>query len=212
MDFARLFKDIRRSENLTQSQFSEKLNISRSAIAQIESSKNNPSRDLTLNILDKFSLSNEIREKLESHAGIKEDKVVNLTGVLFNYNELDNSKKKVYEMWIELGKNKDILMSLCFALKEIYSIKFSSEEIEKLKKIEEVIQYLFKILIPYENSSYVNIDSEFLIKTNNVLQNSNQYIKEYTFKLSNLYSNKIRFFEDLNEYKNYKDISEDFPF
>lgn len=212
MNFAILFKDIRRKENLTQNQFADKLNVSRSAIAQIESSKNNPSRDLMLNILEKFNLSSDLRKDLEEKTGVKNGKVVAMEGVIFNADELDNNKKKAYEMWGELGKNKDVLLSLCFALKELDNVIFTDEEIEKLSKVDEVIQYLFKILIPYENSNYINIDEEFLFKTHSVLENSNKYIREYTFKLSNLYKNKLRAFEDLIEYKNYKDRSEEFPF
>lgn len=212
MNFAILFKDIRRKENLTQSQFADKLKVSRSAIAQIESSKNNPSRDLTLNILDKFNLPHETKKVLEEHAGVKNNKVTHLKGVVFSYDELDDNKKKAYEMWNELGRNKDVLMSLCFALKEIYKITFTDEEIKKLNKVNEVFSYLFKILIPYDSSIYVNIDVEFLIKTNGVLEDSKRYIREYNLKLSSLYNNKVRVFDDLIEYKNYEDSLDEFPF
>lgn len=211
MNFSRLFKDIRRKENLTQIQFSEKLKVSRSAIAQIESSKNNPSRDLTLNILDKFDLPIEIKQQLKEHAGIEDDGSIKLKGVLFNRDELDTNKKEAHEMWVKIGQNKEVLLSLCFSLKEIYDIKPTDKELEELKKTEEVFQYLLKILIPYESSKYVNIDDKFLIKTNNALEKSYRLINYYNFKLSSLYSNKVRFFDDVIEYKDYKELSEDFP-
>lgn len=52
-----ILKEIRRRHNLTQTEFAEKVNVSRSAIAQIESGKNNISLDLAKKISEVFSIS-----------------------------------------------------------------------------------------------------------------------------------------------------------
>lgn len=212
MDFSILFKDIRRHGKLTQDQFANKLNVSRSAIAQIESSKNNPSRDLMLNILEKIDMPIDLKQKLEEKIGIKEGRVVELKGTIFNADELDINKKEAYEIWTKLLTNRDVLLSLCFALKEIGGVVFTNEEIDKLNKVDEATQYLFKILIPYKNVNYINVDKEFLYKTQKILEESNKYIREYTFKLSEIYENRFRVFDDLKEYKNYKDRFDNFQF
>lgn len=51
------FKEIRKNLSLTQVQFANKLDVSRSAIAQIEMGKNTPTTDLLLKIIDTFSLT-----------------------------------------------------------------------------------------------------------------------------------------------------------
>lgn len=58
---------MRRSENLTQGELANKLSISRSAIAQIESSNNNPSRNLILNLLEVFVIAADLRKELTDY-------------------------------------------------------------------------------------------------------------------------------------------------
>lgn len=64
MNYALIFKDLRRKEKLTQNDFANKLNVSRSAIAQIESANNNPSRDLILKVVEMFDLSEDLKREI----------------------------------------------------------------------------------------------------------------------------------------------------
>jgi transcriptional regulator with XRE-family HTH domain len=68
MDFSLIFKDLRRAKKLTQIDFAKKLAVSRSTIAQIETSINKPSRETILRILEIFDVPDNLRRQLEEYA------------------------------------------------------------------------------------------------------------------------------------------------
>jgi transcriptional regulator with XRE-family HTH domain len=69
MDFSLIFEDLRKQRKLTQIDFAKKLSISRSSVAQIESSNSKPSREVILRILEGFDISEDLKKKFEEYAG-----------------------------------------------------------------------------------------------------------------------------------------------
>ena len=128
MDYSLIFKDLRRKEKLTQNDFANKLNVSRSAIAQIESANNNPSRDLILKIVEMFDvpedLKNEINESINVPKAVtKESK--NAVDLLQNNRKSIYSQHNLHETYFELIKNKKIILCLCVLLMEHDPLKLN---------------------------------------------------------------------------------------
>lgn len=208
MDYSLIFKDLRRKEKLTQNDFANKLNVSRSAIAQIESANNNPSRDLLLKIVEMFDvpedLKNEINESINVPKAVNRD-VENAVSLLRN-----DTKKNIYsqndlsETYGKLIQNKKILLCLCILIKEHDEIELTKSQRNRLNKIETSIS----LLTNYVHARKSYLDKAFT-ETVSDLMDSYKLIDEITFLILPNYSNRIRDFKDLFHAKEYKDEDED---
>ena len=210
MNYSLIFKDLRRKEKLTQNDFANKLNVSRSAIAQIESDNNNPSRDLILRFLEVFEVADDLRNEInESITGFK---AVSKEGE----NTIDlsrNDKKSIYsqdnlfDTYRKLIINKKIILCLCVLLKEHNKQKLIENERSRLNKIENSIS----LLTNYVHARKSYLDKAFTITVSD-LDDSNILIQEFTDLVLPHYSNRIRDFKDLFYDKEYKDDDEDNSF
>jgi transcriptional regulator with XRE-family HTH domain len=210
MNYSLIFKDLRRKEKLTQNDFANKLNVSRSAIAQIESANNNPSRDLVLRILEVFEVADELRNEInESISGFKAvtKEVENAVDLSENNRKSIYSQHNLHETYFKLIRNKKIILCLCVLLKQNDPNKLTENHRIRLNKIETSISLL---------TNYVHARKSYLEKAFTVtvsdLDDSNILIQEFTDLVLPHYSNKIRDFKDLFYDKEYEDEDEDNSF
>jgi transcriptional regulator with XRE-family HTH domain len=208
MNFSLIFKDLRREKKITQLDFANKLSVSRSAIAQIESSNNNPSRDLVLKLLEVFDVSSNLRQELERY--IKGDKGMSKEEV--NYGDLSKNDKDivynkgdVWSSYAKLVENKKNILCLCIFLKEVHSYEFNEEEKSELRKVEFAIGYLDNYIL-----GRVQVHDRLFKRVLADLQDSNDLIEYFSNKILPHYSTRIRDFEDLYIPKEYEDLNDSF--
>ena len=210
MNYSLIFKDLRRKEKLTQNDFANKLNVSRSAIAQIESANNNPSRDLILRILEVFEVADDLRNEInESISGFKAvtEEVENAVDLSQNNRKSIYSKESRVETYDKLIKNKKIILCLCILIEEHDEIELTESIRKRLNKIETSIS----LLTNYVHARKSYLDKAFT-ETVSDLMDSYKLIDEITFLILPHYSNRIRDFKDLFHAKEYKDEDEDISF
>lgn len=210
MNFPLIFKNLRREKKLTQINFAKKLAISRSTIAQIESSNVKPSREVILRILEGFDISDDLKVKFEEYAnGNKSAFIenVNNSEPIINERIPEYNKDIVWEAYIKLVANKKIIMCQCILLKQAHNYEFASEVRNKLKNIETAISYLSQLVfgrLKFRDYVFKNFQS--------VLYMSDELIEEFSNALLFNYKNRIRDFEDLFYPTEYKDDEFDITF
>jgi len=210
MDFSLIFKDLRRSKKLTQIDFAKKLAISRSTIAQIESSHAKPSREVILRILESFDVSEDLRVKFEEYANGNKPAFIenaNSPEPLINERIPEYNKEIAWETYIKLVANKKIIMCQCILLKETHNYEFTSDERNKLTNIETGISYLSQLVLgrlKFRDYVFKNFQS--------VLYMSDELIEEFSNALLFNYKNRIRDFKDLFYTTEYKDDEFDITF
>lgn len=201
MNFSLIFKEIRKTEMLTQFDFASKLNISRSTVAQIEISNNKPSRKLIFRLLDVFDVPEDFKKELEMYTKrtkpiINED---NENGDLSSSdNNNENTEDLLWKTYGELVKNKKNLLCLCILLKKLHCYEFSREEQEKFYSIEIAIEYLHNFVfatIRYNETRYK--------KARAALKLSIELIEEYSTRILPYYSSSVQVFQDLTVPKEY---------
>lgn len=203
MNYSLIFKDLRRKEKLTQNDFANKLNVSRSAIAQIESANNNPSRDLILRILEVFDVADDLRNEInESISGFKAvtEEVENAVDLSQNNRKSIYSKESRVETYDKLIINKKIILCLCILIEKHDEIELTESIRKRLNKIETSIS----LLTNYVHARKSYLDKAFT-ETVSDLMDSDKLIDEITYLILPHYSNRIRDFKDLFHTKEYKD-------
>lgn len=203
MNYSLIFKDLRRKEKLTQNDFANKLNVSRSAIAQIESANNNPSRDLILRILEVFEVADDLRNEInESISGFKAvtEEVENAVDLSQNNRKSIYSKESRVETYDKLIINKKIILCLCILIEKHDEIELTESIRKRLNKIETSIS----LLTNYVHARKSYLDKAFT-ETVSDLMDSDKLIDEITYLILPHYSNRIRDFKDLFHTKEYKD-------
>lgn len=201
IDFKLVFKTIRKNNNLTQINFADKLSVSRSAIAQIESSNNNPSKELVLKLLEVFDVSDELRKDLEMFA--RSGKTVVREDIT---TELVYTKDDVWGNYVKLVENKKNILCLCIFLKEVCNYDFSVEEKNELTRVEFAIGYLDNFVL-----GRIQFREHVFKKVMADLKASSDLIEYFSNKILPNYSKSIRNFEDLYNPKTYIDDDLNFP-
>lgn len=201
IDFKLVFKTIRKNNNLTQIDFADKLSVSRSAIAQIESSNNNPSKELVLKLLEVFDVSDELRKDLEMFA--RSGKTVVREDIT---TELAYTKGDVWGNYVKLVENKKNILCLCIFLKEVYNYDFTVEEKNELTRVEFAIGYLDNFVL-----GRIQFREHVFKKVIADLKASSDLIEYFSNKILPNYSKSIRNFEDLYNPKTYTDDDLNFP-
>jgi transcriptional regulator with XRE-family HTH domain len=210
MNYSLIFKDLRRKEKLTQLDFANKLNVSRSAIAQIESSNNNPSRDLILRFLEVFEVADDLRNEInESITGFKTVSKEGENTVDLSRNDKKSiySQDNLFDTYRKLIKNKKIILCLCVLLKEHNKQKLIENERSRLNKIENSINLLNNYI--FARKRY--LENAFTVAVSD-LNDSYNLIDEFTTVVLPHYSNRIRDFRDLFDPKEYNDDDVDNSF
>lgn len=210
MDYSLIFKDLRSKERLTQNDFANKLNVSRSAIAQIESSNNNPSRDLILRFLEVFELADDLRNEInESINGFKAVSIEGKNTVDLSRNDKKSiySQDNLFDTYRKLIINKKIILCLCVLLKEQNPNKLTENHRIRLNKIENSINLLNNFIVARKRY----LEKAFTVAVSD-LNDSNNLIDEFTNVLLPHYSNRIRDFRDLFDDKEYNDDDVDSSF
>jgi transcriptional regulator with XRE-family HTH domain len=134
VNFSKVLKDLRKKEELSQKDLSIILSVSRSAVAQIENSNNNPSRDLMLKLLNWFDLNDDVRKQIEITAnGIEARSELDKVAVDFSRDDENTNydNTHVWDTYAKLLKNKQNILSLCILLKQ-NKYEFSVDERNKL--------------------------------------------------------------------------------
>lgn len=210
MDFSLIFKDLRRLKKLTQIDFAKKLAISRSTIAQIESSHTKPSREVILRILEVFDVSEDLRVKFEEYAnGNKSALIENSNNPVLAINDRipEYNKEVVWKTYMKLVTNKKIILCQCVLLKENYNYEFTTEERNKLIRIETSISYLSQLALghlQFREHVFKNFQSELTM--------SDELIEEFSNYLLFKLKGTIRNFKDLFSPAEYKDDEFDTSF
>jgi transcriptional regulator with XRE-family HTH domain len=206
MDFNLIFKDLRKSNKLTQSEFAKKLFVSRSAVAQIESSHNKPSKELITVILGlkDFIISGDLREDLDKFAFGKKNQISSgaeeSVTRLYDEEEYDSNTKLMWDTYRKLNVNMDQLMCLCIAINELKVREFTREELNALYAIEISISYLDNLThrrIRFHKTAFKN--------AYNHIKTSYDLIDDFTVLLLSFYRNKIRNVSDLFKDNHYED-------
>lgn len=203
MNYALIFKDLRRKEKLTQNDFANKLNVSRSAIAQIESANNNPSRDLILKVVEMFDLSEDLKREInEAVNGFKAvtNESENAVDLLLDNKKSIYSKENLMKTYGSLIKNKKIILCLCILATEHSEIELTESHRKRLQKIEMSISLLTNYI--FARKSY--LDKAHTATVSDLID-SYELINEITDLILPHYSNRIRDFRDLFDPKEYKD-------
>lgn len=207
MEFSLIFKSLRKSERLTQLEFADKLSVSRSAIAQIESDNNKPSKDLILKILEVFTVSNDLKREFERFIYGDKAASVKLDDVAYNEN-IYYHEGDVWNSYLSLVKNKKIILCLCILLKEVNGIEINEDTQNKLYRIDKSISYSSNFAhgrIQFRERLFKKVISD--------LKTSTELIEDFTNMLLPEYSNRIRDFIDLfipNKYEEDEEDEDDF--
>jgi transcriptional regulator with XRE-family HTH domain len=204
MDFSLIFKDLRRAKKLTQIDFAKKLAVSRSTIAQIETSINKPSRETILRILEIFDVPDNLRRQLEEYADGNVSLHVEGKDVTdVNDRIPDYSKETVWETYGRLATNKKIILCLGILLKETQSYEFTADEKSRLLRIDTAISYMESLAF-----GRIQFRERLFNKVNADLKASDEFIDEFSNLVLPNYKNRIRDFKDLfysNTYENEDD-------
>lgn len=207
--FSKVLKDIRKKEDLTQKELAITLSVSRSAVAQIENSNNNPSRDLMLKLLNLFDLNDDDRKQIEVIAnGIEPISILDKVpvGLLKEKENTSYGNIHVWDTYSKILKNKQNILCLCILLKE-NKYEFSVEERVKLLEIEKAVFYLQQVVFGIVRFRE-HVFNNFLP----ALSTSNELIEDFTNALLPYYSKSHRDFRDLFYPREYKDDNTDQPF
>ena len=206
MNFSLIFKKLRKENKLTQFDLSNRLAVSRSAIAQIESENNKPSKELVLRILEEFDPSEEIKLDLKTFLEESKNQFSPKTSsdLVKENDEEDCDKTLMWDTYGKLVDNMNNLMCLCISLKEYHNYNFSKEEISKLLRVQNAVSYL-------DNLTRGRIRFRLrLFQTIYVqLEESNKLINHFTIALLPYYRTTIRTVNDLLRDNIYED--EDLP-
>lgn len=211
IDFSTIFKDIRRHNKYSQLEFANKIALSRSAIAQVETNKNKPSRSVILTILETIDLPENIKIELKKYVSLKEWVNVGVTNKTdnfrFNADELVGDRKEAYDLLVKLWTYQPILLALSLSLKNFISYEFNEEEVLLFEKIENRIKILTPIVILNRD-----LDPETFYRIEITLRDLKTQIKEYSNLINSKFNENTRQLTDINNPKNYNEISDDFPF
>lgn len=176
-NIANIFKSIRKELGLTQTEFALSLNVSRSAIAQIESSNNNPSNDLVKRLINTHkeipqSLISKLKSELEFIPSIeKNENNSEPNSKSSDTKELLNSAKQFQKLMFSIEYVLSILNTHNFNLKQ--------EEVEILKELDELILLKpFKILLGKSNISMEDYEKDLNLKTILAEELLHEYIRK----------------------------------
>jgi transcriptional regulator with XRE-family HTH domain len=208
MELSLIFKNIRRYKKWTQAEFANKIAVSRSSIAQIETNNNKPSRNMILNILETISLPEQLKNELKSHLSelekiTEKDNALNILG--FEFSSLNTSEKESYNLLSQLWFYRNILLTISITLKNNHDYKFDEEEVKLFKRVENRINLLTPAVLLSRG-----IESETIYKISITLEDLKSQVKKYSHLINSKFENEIRTLDDLFESKNY-DV-EDIPF
>ncbi len=167
MNFATIFRRIRKELNFTQAEFAYRLSVSRSAIAQIETSKNKPSKNIIEDILTNFNISSSLKNELKNYVDLNEEVNVEVN----NKNNISDSKKNIGKDLMDLHSEfSRTIISLEKVLHTVYRHGFydgfDEKEIEIIKDLQEYIMI-----------------KPILILTNKLPQSIEEYTDELELKL-----------------------------
>lgn len=203
MEFSLIFKSLRKSEGITQMEFADKLSVSRSAIAQIEANHNNPSKDLIVKILEVFTVSSDLKKVFERF--IYGDKAASIKLVDISYDENVNYHEgDVWNSYLNLVKNKKVILCLCILLKEVNGYEISEEIQNKLFRIDKSIAYSSNFAF-----GRIQFREKLFKKVISDLATSSELIDEFTNLLLPKYSKRIQDFKDLFIPNQYEEEDED---
>ena len=176
-NIANIFKSIRKELGLTQTEFALSLNVSRSAIAQIESSNNNPSNDLVKRLINTHKeipqgLISKLKSELEFIPSIeKNENNSEPNSKSSDTKELLNSAKQFQKLMFSIEYVLSILNTHNFNLKQ--------EEVEILKELDELILLKpFKILLGKSNISMEDYEKDLNLKTILAEELLHEYIRK----------------------------------
>lgn len=163
-NIANIFKSIRKELGLTQTEFALSLNISRSAIAQIESSNNNPSNELVKRLINTHkeipqSLISKLKSELEFIPNIEKNE---------SYSEPNSKPNDTKELLNSAKQFQKLMFSIEYVLSILntHNFDFKQEEVEILKELDELILLKpFKILLGKSNISMEDYEKELNLKT-----------------------------------------------
>lgn len=203
MEFSLIFKGLRKAERMTQIEFADKLSVSRSAIAQIENKNNKPSKDLILKLLDVFDVSSNLKKEFERFVYGDKAASVKLDDISYDEN-IYYHEGDVWNSYLNLVKNKKVILCLCILLKEANDYEISEEMQNKLFRIDKSIAYS-------SNFAYGRIQfrEKLFKKVINDVTTSGELIEEITNILLPKYSKRIHDFKDLFIPKQYEEEEED---
>lgn len=162
---ANIFKSIRKELGLTQTEFALSLNVSRSAIAQIETSNNNPSNELVKRLINTHKeIPNSLISKLKSELEFIPDLENNEKSTETKYHK-SNDTKELLNSLKQFRKTMDSIEYILSILKtHIYD--FKEEEVQVLKELDELILLKpFKILLGKSNTSIEDYEKELSLKS-----------------------------------------------
>ena len=163
-NIANIFKSIRKELGLTQTEFALSLNVSRSAIAQIESSNNNPSNELVKRLINTHkeipqSLISKLKSELEFIPNIEKNE---------SYSEPNSKSNDTKELLNSAKQFQKLMFSIEYVLSILntHNFDFKQEEVEILKELDELILLKpFKILLGKSNISMEDYEKELNLKT-----------------------------------------------
>lgn len=163
-NIANIFKSIRKELGLTQTEFALSLNVSRSAIAQIESSNNNPSNELVKRLINTHkeipqSLISKLKSELEFIPNIEKNE---------SYSEPNSKSNDTKELLNSAKQFQKLMFSIEYVLSILntHNYDFKQEEVEILKELDELILLKpFKILLGKSNISMEDYEKELNLKT-----------------------------------------------
>jgi transcriptional regulator with XRE-family HTH domain len=177
-NIANIFKSIRKELGLTQTEFALSLDVSRSAIAQIETSNNNPSNDL-------------VKRLINTHKEIPHSLISKLKSQLEFMPDLENSEKNTEPKQSKSNNTKELLNGVKQFQKTMTSIEFvltilktrfyefKEEEVEILKELDElVISKPFSILLGKSNMSIEDYSDEIDLKSILAEELLHEYIRK----------------------------------
>lgn len=116
-----ILKELRKEKGLSQLELSNKLNVTQSTIARIESEKREPSNDLMIDIANFFNVSLDYlngltsskSEELDKNTGLVRDLLIHLynSGLIKDINNIDDTTKDIIMSMVKkelevISKNK----------------------------------------------------------------------------------------------------------
>jgi transcriptional regulator with XRE-family HTH domain len=193
-NFSNILKEIRKLNNVTQKEFSETLNVSRSAIAQIEIGNNKPSSELVDNILANFKVTNSQKDYLLKNVGVNtvKNEVINNKHFRKKTNILEkDSTQNDYEI-LNLHSQFVSIMDSIERILQISMIhapfeSFEQKEVDVLKDLNTLIlEKPFLILLGKSNISIDDYKKELEIKYLLAKSLLSEYIDKLYMKINNL--------------------------